>query len=49
MAGLGTNDDQLIRIIVRRCEIDLYDIKIAFERLYGKDLRSWIKVWFSHY
>lgn len=44
MAGFGTNDGQLIRIIVTRCEIDLADIKVAFERLFGKSLRSWIKV-----
>lgn len=44
-AGIGTNDSQLIRIIVTRCEIDLNDIKVAFERLYGKSLRSWIKVY----
>lgn len=44
MAGIGTNDQQLIRVIVTRCEIDLNDIKAAFERLYGKALRSWIKV-----
>lgn len=44
MAGIGTNDNQLIRVIVTRCEIDLNDIKVAFERLYGKSLRSWIKV-----
>lgn len=44
MAGIGTNDQQLIRLIVTRCEIDLNDIKAAFERLYGKSLRSWIKV-----
>ncbi|XP_055298593.1 annexin B11 isoform X2 [Sitodiplosis mosellana] len=43
MAGIGTNDTQLIRLIVTRCEIDLNDIKVAFERLYGKSLRSWIK------
>lgn len=44
MAGIGTTDSQLIRIIVTRCEIDLNDIKAAFERKYGKSLRSWIKV-----
>lgn len=44
MAGIGTNDQQLIRLIVSRSEIDLNDIKVAFERLYGKSLRSWIKV-----
>lgn len=44
MKGLGTNDSQLIRLIVSRSEIDLKDIKLAFERLYGKSLRSWIKV-----
>lgn len=44
MAGMGTNDNQLIRLIVTRCEIDLNDIKRAFEQKYGKSLRSWIKV-----
>lgn len=44
MSGMGTNDSQLIRLIVTRCEIDLNDIKVAFEGLYGKNLRSCIKV-----
>uniref|UniRef100_A0A0K8TP66 Annexin n=1 Tax=Tabanus bromius TaxID=304241 RepID=A0A0K8TP66_TABBR len=43
MAGMGTNDRQLIRIIVTRCEIDMQDIKAAFERKYGKSLKSFIK------
>ncbi|XP_055712591.1 annexin B11 isoform X2 [Phlebotomus papatasi] len=43
MAGIGTNDRQLIRLVVTRCEIDLADIKATFERLYGKSLKSWIK------
>lgn len=44
MKGIGTNDKQLIRLIVTRCEIDLNDIKVAFEKLYGKSLVKWIKV-----
>ncbi|XP_058984111.1 annexin B11 isoform X1 [Musca domestica] len=43
MAGIGTNDKQLIRVIITRCEIDMADIKAAFERMYGKSLKSWIK------
>lgn len=43
MAGIGTNDRQLIRLIVSRSEIDLQDIKTVFERLHGKSLKSWIK------
>ncbi|XP_055390275.1 annexin B11 isoform X1 [Condylostylus longicornis] len=43
MAGLGTNDRQLIRVIITRSEIDMKDIKVTFEKMYGKSLKSWIK------
>ena len=44
MKGLGTNHKTLIRIIVSRSEIDLGDIKKAFEEKYGKSLESWVAV-----
>lgn len=44
MAGMGTNDKTLVRIIVSRSEIDLGDIKEAFQNKFGKSLESWIKV-----
>ncbi|XP_070506542.1 annexin B11-like isoform X2 [Chironomus tepperi] len=43
MKGLGTNDRQLIRLVVTRCEIDMVEIKEAFERLFGESLKSMIK------
>lgn len=43
MDGLGTADDKLIRLIVTRCEIDMVEIKGAFQRLFGKSIKSFIK------
>lgn len=43
MEGLGTNDQKLIRLIVTRCEIDMVEIKAAFNRLFGKSLKDFIK------
>lgn len=43
MAGIGTNDRSLIRLVATRCEIDMMDIKEEFQRKYGKTLKSFIK------
>ena len=36
--GVGTNDSRLVRVIVSRCEIDLPQIKQAYQRIYQRDL-----------
>ncbi|VDD90579.1 unnamed protein product [Enterobius vermicularis] len=43
MAGLGTRDKDLIRLVVTRSEVDLADIKREFQRLYKKSLVDMIK------
>ena len=41
--GAGTKDKQLIRIIVSRAEIDLPQIKLAYFKLYNRDMISDIR------
>ena len=36
--GLGTNNSKLIRVIISRCEIDLPQIKDAYQKIYNRDL-----------
>ncbi|XP_073944304.1 annexin B9-like isoform X1 [Choristoneura fumiferana] len=43
MKGMGTNDRQLIRVMVTRCELDLGDISDMFQAKYGETLQSWIE------
>eukprot|EP00053_Salpingoeca_punica_P007886 m.71673 g.71673 ORF g.71673 m.71673 type:complete len:317 (+) comp14374_c0_seq3:59-1009(+) len=42
MEGAGTNDFDLIRIVVTRSEIDMNDIKHAFYNMYAKTLEQFI-------
>lgn len=43
MIGLGTDDKSLIRLVVTRSEIDMEDVKVEFQKKYGKSLKSFIK------
>lgn len=43
MKGAGTKDSALIRQIVSRSEVDMEEIKRAFNAMYGKPLSSFIK------
>lgn len=43
MKGLGTDDRKLTRTIVTRCDVDMVEIKRAFEQDYGKPLARMIR------
>ncbi|CAH8645058.1 unnamed protein product [Schistosoma rodhaini] len=43
MAGLGTKDYALMRLLITRSEIDLQDIMDAYEAIYGKSLLNAVK------
>ncbi|VDN12109.1 unnamed protein product [Dibothriocephalus latus] len=43
MAGAGTNDDDLIRLVLVRSELDLEDIKRAYQAKYKKSLAKAIE------
>uniref|UniRef100_A0A914HP99 Annexin n=1 Tax=Globodera rostochiensis TaxID=31243 RepID=A0A914HP99_GLORO len=40
MKGLGTRDNDLIRLVVTRSEIDMVDIRTAYQKMHGKSLEA---------
>lgn len=44
MEGIGTEDKNLIRVIVTRSEIDMEEIKREFHTMYGKSLKDKLRV-----
>lgn len=43
MKGAGTNDSALVRLVVSRSDVDMVEIKEAFQKKYGKTLASFIQ------
>ncbi|XP_077978328.1 annexin A4-like [Glandiceps talaboti] len=43
MDGLGTDDEDLQRIVITRCEVDMLEIKEAFRQIYGLPLSKMIR------
>ena len=43
VAGLGTNDKKLIRVLITRDEVDMPQIKAEYQRLYGRDMMGDIR------
>lgn len=46
MAGLGTKDNELIRLVVTHSKIDMREIKSSFKQMYKKSLGQYIFVRF---
>ena len=44
MDGAETLDHSLMRLIIGRCEIDLGDVKVEYQRMYGRSLTSDVSV-----
>lgn len=42
--GAGTDDRTLIRIIITRCEVDMKQIKLEFQKRYGQALEAFVRV-----
>ena len=43
MAGLGTDEETLTRLVVTRCEKDMVQVKQCFQQRYHKSLEKWIE------
>ncbi len=44
LQGIGTNEDELNRVVISRCEVDMIQIKDQYEELMKRSLEDHVSV-----